>query len=950
MLNFRSFFLVMLTITLMVFFTSTTIVGEKEELSEIEVNFNNDQGTVKALNFNFTTDYSEHLYGDYFTGEEIVLEATDYGDYEFVEWVRHTDAGTEQLGTDLQLELTLEDSYYDIEPIFEYVDPDYIPEDAIEIRAYDGHLITDNEQIGTAYYKNEEENIFSVEPVIGYKFIGWTDANGDTVSESKEIDVDEIEYEERLSARFKQVDENVSDIYDRDNNPVFMNGVGFFETIQEAVDNARYGSEIIIAEGTYEETISIDQEGIEIKSVPGEDVILDGTNMEHGTPAITIENEGEIDLRIQGLTLLNFTEGVRASEGQRTDHVSLSVMNYKLDEDFQGEFNTFIDLTGNHLSLVSSDYDGLSKDLDHQAISVVSDRVRVSSNSFINFDTTVQIDPLGEIPTDVGVLFNDFENSNLGVDLNIDNPNSHNNLGAVNHNNFIGLDTAMQVMTANPTSFTVWFNEFINNGNAFLLNEVYESVRGINHSITINQFVDNDVAINYDGEEEIYAEINYWGSADGPVYEGSNSISSNIEVERYYLNSDFTESNAIETRFETENGRVFVEDDYEFSELSYSGVNYFNLYTYEEKSITFTAIPDEGYTFVGWKDEDGELIDGGDEQEITLDADQDADYFVVFEEIEEQLLDSPAEEKVEEAIESGVLNLDFSEDENLSQAVSVTQQFGREVIDRLSESNAMIDIGREDIGMSIPSQVFDGDGEGESVSANFTKVESEVPNRDEAASEIYSFELTGRDGEPISEFENTPITLRYQVKDSFDGNHDDLRVMYYDPELEDWTLIGGEYKDGYVEAEVRHFSTFGVFEYAEAAEDDDSSNDEATEEEQQSSEGNGTEEGSQEEDEESSEQSGTEEEATSEEGQESSGETGTEEESSEDEQYTSEETSSTEEEQEESTEEEASDEEEEEQLVQTSNGTFLYGLIGAGLLLVGIGLLYYNRRRNALAA
>lgn len=55
-------------------------------------------------------------------------------------------------------------------------------------------------------------------------------------------------------------------------------------------------------------------------------------------------------------------------------------------------------------------------------------------------------------------------------------------------------------------------------------------------------------------------------------------------------------------------------------------------------------------------------------------------------------------------------------------------------------------------------------------------------------------------------------------------------MFYWNPDTEEWELIGGEYKDGIVTAETDHFSTFAVFEIED--EEETSGNNEKTEEDE----------------------------------------------------------------------------------------------------------------------
>ncbi|WP_267902832.1 phosphatase PAP2 family protein [Gracilibacillus salitolerans] len=81
---------------------------------------------------------------------------------------------------------------------------------------------------------------------------------------------------------------------------------------------------------------------------------------------------------------------------------------------------------------------------------------------------------------------------------------------------------------------------------------------------------------------------------------------------------------------------------------------------------------------------------------------------------------------------------------------------------------------------------------------------------DQALSVVYDFEI--KQGEKRLNTFDEKVTLTFSVDSYKVNDKDQLQLFYWNPELEEWEAIGGEWQDGNVTAQTDHFSTYTVFE------------------------------------------------------------------------------------------------------------------------------------------
>ncbi len=81
---------------------------------------------------------------------------------------------------------------------------------------------------------------------------------------------------------------------------------------------------------------------------------------------------------------------------------------------------------------------------------------------------------------------------------------------------------------------------------------------------------------------------------------------------------------------------------------------------------------------------------------------------------------------------------------------------------------------------------------------------------DQALSVVYDFEI--KQGEKQLDTFDEKVTLTFSVDSDKVNDKDQVQLFYWNPELEEWEEIGGEWHDGNVKAQTDHFSTYTVFE------------------------------------------------------------------------------------------------------------------------------------------
>lgn len=153
------------------------------------------------------------------------------------------------------------------------------------------------------------------------------------------------------------------------------------------------------------------------------------------------------------------------------------------------------------------------------------------------------------------------------------------------------------------------------------------------------------------------------------------------------------------------------------------------------------------------------------------------------------------------------VNIDLKDDEESNSSVSLT----KEQIEYLKENGTRISIERVTTRITLPSSIFEGFENDTTVHIN------RLENHYGAISDVYDYTINQGDS-TISEF-SEPVTLTFNVDPNKIQNPNNVKVYYFNEELEEWELIGGTYEDGVVTAETTHFSTYAVFEKEEKEEE-----------------------------------------------------------------------------------------------------------------------------------
>lgn len=138
-------------------------------------------------------------------------------------------------------------------------------------------------------------------------------------------------------------------------------------------------------------------------------------------------------------------------------------------------------------------------------------------------------------------------------------------------------------------------------------------------------------------------------------------------------------------------------------------------------------------------------------------------------------------------------------DENVTKVMISKKQ-----LDMLKDKGAAVEVKKAGIKMTMPTSNLNGDITFDVAPSN----EAGLTNQSDALSDVYSFNVS-ENGVAKTTFD-TPVTSRFTVKDA-DVDTSTLKVYYFNPETKMWELIGGEYVDGDVVADVDHFSTYAVF-------------------------------------------------------------------------------------------------------------------------------------------
>lgn len=101
--------------------------------------------------------------------------------------------------------------------------------------------------------------------------------------------------------------------------------------------------------------------------------------------------------------------------------------------------------------------------------------------------------------------------------------------------------------------------------------------------------------------------------------------------------------------------------------------------------------------------------------------------------------------------------------------------------------------------MELPASIFN---ENEHVEISIEKL-PDVPG---SLSRTFSF-TTKQGGNILSKFKDG-VTLSFEVDTARAKNPNNLKVFYLNENTEEWKLIGGTYKNGFVTVTTNHFSIF----------------------------------------------------------------------------------------------------------------------------------------------
>ncbi|MFD2654823.1 endo-1,4-beta-xylanase [Gracilibacillus thailandensis] len=191
-----------------------------------------------------------------------------------------------------------------------------------------------------------------------------------------------------------------------------------------------------------------------------------------------------------------------------------------------------------------------------------------------------------------------------------------------------------------------------------------------------------------------------------------------------------------------------------------------------------------------------------------------------------QIVTKPVVEDKQATIKDDDMNKLKQEDElviNLrNHDSSITVSFTSDQVKQLKQQNVNITINMKDVTIQLPASIFtNGD---QAVDLEIKKMK----DIEDALSAVYDFTIFQGD-EEISQFDSK-VTLSFKVNQDKVKDPNKVKLFYWNPDTEEWELIGGEYKDGIVTAETDHFSTFAVFEIED--EEETSGNNEKTEEDE----------------------------------------------------------------------------------------------------------------------
>jgi hypothetical protein len=274
----------------------------------------------------------------------------------------------------------------------------------------------------------------------------------------------------------------------------------FFDTIQEAIDEAGEDDTVEVAPGTYEENIIISSNGIKIKS--------------------TVEHEAVIKPASGDIIKITAT--------------GVFVEDFKLDGSEQSGSFKGIHLGGPDAEVLNNQIIGNSPEAGDNTyisgtrgilFSGTNDNALIQGNYFTQWHTGV----FNQASTGVTIDNNTFEN--------VRSANANDGVADVTYtdNTYIN--------SWNGPSFDANIDGFvIIEGNTFDINNKAVTIRGYRNGnsedtkINHNSFSGNaEMGVDNSSEEEIDATLNWWGHETGPYHSDTNSEGQGNEVSDYVL-------------------------------------------------------------------------------------------------------------------------------------------------------------------------------------------------------------------------------------------------------------------------------------------------------------------------------------------------------------------------------------------------------------------------------
>lgn len=164
-----------------------------------------------------------------------------------------------------------------------------------------------------------------------------------------------------------------------------------------------------------------------------------------------------------------------------------------------------------------------------------------------------------------------------------------------------------------------------------------------------------------------------------------------------------------------------------------------------------------------------------------------------------------ADEEIQKLDEGGIVRVELTEE--LDDVENVN--FPQNQLAYLIKQNATLKIIKSDVKVNIPTSNFDQD---EALTLTLKRIKPDpkaVPASDLSISSVFDFTL--RQGKRILNLFDYEIELIFPVQDVPYENPEELKVYYWNEDIEVWELAGGTYENGEIRVMTNHFSTFAVF-------------------------------------------------------------------------------------------------------------------------------------------